>query len=825
MGGPATTNLPVDTIVWAKVPGFPWWPARVAETPRNHIKKGVKHTWVLFFNDVNNAWVHPKNLMLLNEEDKDQYLVKPNHKSRPAIDQALRMALEELAESPHPPSFAVVPAETEATPVKSKSALTTPASSKTTPRGSKRRSSSSTAGKPSKRKRLQSPDDMDDSDAAGDADYGDDAVQIDPDHVEEGGEEAAAAEAGSAQDANDAEDVDARLAAAAKADAEVDAEIEEAQSKAAEKSGSSRRSKRSSGAFGTPVMTPKPPKTPKSSKVGKALKGASGSKRSVKKELRGDPAMPSDGVPADEEPAVPLRKRKSRGSEPLGTPGATTPFPSGHAGLSGDLSDAAPHRSGGEDPAKSRSATTGEAKDGPDRADREGGNSSLELAFKLIRFATVKILDDGPAIERSSVVADVADLDKMHKRTNVEELAAGVRAIDEAGTKLGAAIEVLATARSSLQTASDKVNPENFGAGCLREYEEAYAAYIEAARGRVAAEEAVALAVRAVIAAKVTVGMLKHSQAGKPVRRLFKRYRATSKPVDFLCSMLITQWMGIIESSQRESKSPSSDKEHAKGTTDEKPSTSRESKSPTSGKDKGALADGDMGDGGSSSAAKPDASDAPAGASRDDSVKTEAKDGVKDRAKDRAKDGNGVANSPDSEKDQDDVVDKAKVGATSGDAKMTAGSKAGADAADDTDDADDAADKVTDVKKASDEAHKSGADTVDDDAMDTSDTPAKGSVDAAPSEKAGTDSAKVTGKKAKPSEAAGASPSSSGGMELDGSGDEKVEAGDGADGDDGDAVKAGASKDSIAADAADDAKDSGDEDGDKKVASDVDRDD
>jgi len=45
MGGPATTNLPVDTIVWAKVPGFPWWPARVAETPRNHVKKGVKHTW------------------------------------------------------------------------------------------------------------------------------------------------------------------------------------------------------------------------------------------------------------------------------------------------------------------------------------------------------------------------------------------------------------------------------------------------------------------------------------------------------------------------------------------------------------------------------------------------------------------------------------------------------------------------------------------------------------------------------------------------------------------------------------------------------------
>ncbi|OSX72931.1 hypothetical protein BU14_0393s0019 [Porphyra umbilicalis] len=816
MGGPATTNLPVDTIVWAKVPGFPWWPARVAETPRNHVKKGVKHTWVLFFNDVNNAWVHPKNLVLLNEEDKEQFLVKPNHKSRPAIDQALRMALEELAESPHPPSFEVVP-ETKATPVKSKSAYTTPASSKTMARGSKRRSSSSTAAKPSKRKRLQSPDDMEESDAAGDADFAGEAVQNDPDHVEEGGEEAAAAESGSAQDADDAKDVDARLAAAAKVDAEVDAEIEEAHSKAAEKSGSSRRSKRSSGALLTPVTTPKPPKAPKSSKVGKALKSTSGSKRSVKKETRGDSAAPSDGVPADDEPPVPLRKRKSRGSEPLGTPGATTPGPSGHAGLSGDLSDVVPHRSGGGDPAHSRFAAGDEAEDEPDRADSEDGAPSLELAFKFMRIATAKILDDGTDLERSSVVADVADWDKMHKRTNVEELAAGVRAIDEAGTKLGAAIEVLATARTSLQAASDKLQPDKFGTGCLKEYEEAYAAYVEAARGRVSAEEAVALAVRAVIAAKVTVGMLKHSQAGKPVRRLFKRYRATSKPVDFLCSMLITQWMGIIESSQRESKSPSSDKEHAKGATDEKPSKSRESQSPKSRKDKGALADGDMGDGGSSSAAKADPSDAPVGSSKDDAAKAEAKDG--------AKDGNGVADSPDLGKDQDDVDEKAEVDSAAGDAHDTAGSKAGADAADDNDDADDAADKpASEVEKASDEVDKAGADAADDDAMDTSGTPAKGSADAVPSEKAGIDSVKATGKKAKLSEAAEASPSSPGGMEVDGGGDEKAEAGDASDGDDGDDVKAAASKDSDAADAADAVKDSGDDDGAKKAESDMDRD-
>lgn len=36
---------PVDTIVWAKVPGFAWWPARVAETSKTHVKKGVQFIW------------------------------------------------------------------------------------------------------------------------------------------------------------------------------------------------------------------------------------------------------------------------------------------------------------------------------------------------------------------------------------------------------------------------------------------------------------------------------------------------------------------------------------------------------------------------------------------------------------------------------------------------------------------------------------------------------------------------------------------------------------------------------------------------------------
>lgn len=36
---------PVDTIVWAKVPGFAWWPARVADTTKTHVKKGVQFIW------------------------------------------------------------------------------------------------------------------------------------------------------------------------------------------------------------------------------------------------------------------------------------------------------------------------------------------------------------------------------------------------------------------------------------------------------------------------------------------------------------------------------------------------------------------------------------------------------------------------------------------------------------------------------------------------------------------------------------------------------------------------------------------------------------
>jgi len=57
---------------------------------------------VLFLNDINNAWVHPKDIHLLAPSNADTFLVKKAHKSRPAIDQALRMALEELAEHPNP---------------------------------------------------------------------------------------------------------------------------------------------------------------------------------------------------------------------------------------------------------------------------------------------------------------------------------------------------------------------------------------------------------------------------------------------------------------------------------------------------------------------------------------------------------------------------------------------------------------------------------------------------------------------------------------------------------------------------------------------------
>lgn len=745
---PRPPLYPVDTIVWAKVPGFAWWPARVAETSKTHVKKGVQFTWVLFFNDTNNAWVHPKNICLLTTETADLYMVKPTHKNYSSIAQAVRMAMEELAESPHPPALEDMAMEAATTPAgKSKSAPTTPAGAKAAARGTKRRASSAMSAKPvkpSKRKRQGSPDEMGDSESAGDAAYDDEELKD--------GEQAPVADtdAGVAEPAG----ADRRLSTAAEVDAEVDAEIEEAHSKAAEKQlGGSRpsRSKRSSVASGAVASTSKPLKVPKSAKEGKLFKGGSSGKKVHKPEA----GTSLDDVPVEDEPVVPLKKKKSRGAEPSGAPGATVPASSA-SGQAADTKEASSEelsddkgRSASWDKSRRGGGGSGKVKDSDAAEPHIEPPPTYEAVVKNIHLTTADLLDYGADPDRTPPVPNVARWDKMHKTTTVDQLAEGVQAIDEAGVQLGAAIEVLSTARANLQAASDKVTLADLGNGCLKDFEEAYAAHAAAVKGRADAEDKVARAVRDVIAAKVTVGMLKHSQAGKPVRRLFKRYRSSSKPVDFLCSMLITQWMGIIENSQRESPS---DKEHARDAKDVKTSKSRDSKSvkaSKAGKDKDPKKE-DVKEGSSSPSAKAEAS-------------------AKADVKESAKNGNGVAGDDDSDKHVGGMDAEAKAAADASDVK-DAGNAAKDDAVASRDspdgdaEADSASDKADDAPGKEKQPSPRSADGSDaeaptnEDAMDTNEASAKPEGGAEQADEVVKGSAKGDAKKASDEAALAAAP-------------------------------------------------------------------
>jgi len=42
---PGSVVYPVNSVVWARVRSFPWWPARVVEAHEIYVKKGVQYTW------------------------------------------------------------------------------------------------------------------------------------------------------------------------------------------------------------------------------------------------------------------------------------------------------------------------------------------------------------------------------------------------------------------------------------------------------------------------------------------------------------------------------------------------------------------------------------------------------------------------------------------------------------------------------------------------------------------------------------------------------------------------------------------------------------
>lgn len=80
-------HFPVNTLVWAKLPSYPSWPARVIEPLKSHLakRKQSHHVPVAFFGDTAFAWVPPSQLT--------PYALNDQHPSRHSREKRLRHAI------------------------------------------------------------------------------------------------------------------------------------------------------------------------------------------------------------------------------------------------------------------------------------------------------------------------------------------------------------------------------------------------------------------------------------------------------------------------------------------------------------------------------------------------------------------------------------------------------------------------------------------------------------------------------------------------------------------------------------------------------------
>lgn len=87
-------------VVWAKVTGFPWWPAYIAEASVVQKSKRKRDTdyWVQFFNDNQGAWLAPSAIRLMTDEMTAHFqpLVKPGNKHFTDFSVALKLAQSTL---------------------------------------------------------------------------------------------------------------------------------------------------------------------------------------------------------------------------------------------------------------------------------------------------------------------------------------------------------------------------------------------------------------------------------------------------------------------------------------------------------------------------------------------------------------------------------------------------------------------------------------------------------------------------------------------------------------------------------------------------------
>uniref|UniRef100_A0A7S3E6K4 PWWP domain-containing protein n=1 Tax=Rhodosorus marinus TaxID=101924 RepID=A0A7S3E6K4_9RHOD len=95
--GKEEDDVKIGDLVWAKVSGYPWWPATVSRNVKQKMwKKGGK-IWVNFFNDSQSAWIPVKNNLLpFNTINTTTVMekIKPTHRSYDMIKEAIEEAAE-----------------------------------------------------------------------------------------------------------------------------------------------------------------------------------------------------------------------------------------------------------------------------------------------------------------------------------------------------------------------------------------------------------------------------------------------------------------------------------------------------------------------------------------------------------------------------------------------------------------------------------------------------------------------------------------------------------------------------------------------------------
>eukprot|EP00177_Eucheuma_denticulatum_P007411 GFKZ01013496.1.p2 GENE.GFKZ01013496.1~~GFKZ01013496.1.p2 ORF type:complete len:704 (-),score=104.27 GFKZ01013496.1:2272-4383(-) len=102
MTGMPIAHITPGAVVFARVSGFPWWPAVVNKCPHNQRWTEEGKYWVIFFNEKNGAWLKPAELRAFDAYNQDlclEYNSGPSkfRRYRDKIDKAIDLAEEYLS--------------------------------------------------------------------------------------------------------------------------------------------------------------------------------------------------------------------------------------------------------------------------------------------------------------------------------------------------------------------------------------------------------------------------------------------------------------------------------------------------------------------------------------------------------------------------------------------------------------------------------------------------------------------------------------------------------------------------------------------------------